>query len=105
MPTVRLPGSFRLSHQTRHFDIGSDPLGFSGQRIERILASIQQDIDEGGTASVRQILQGPRELYRLELERPDLAYQRITILDRDTLDTLLEQTSEETLRKSFHFRS
>ena len=105
MPTGRIPGSFRLSHRAQGFDPYPDPLDFPGPRIGRILASIQQDIDEGGRASVRQILRGPRELYRLELERPDLAYQRTTILDRDTLDILLEQTSEETLRERFHFRS
>lgn len=105
MGAARIPGSFRLAYQTRAMEILANPLAFSRRRVGRILASIQHDIDEGGTASVRQILKGPRELYRLEVERPDMSYLRTTILDRDTLDTLIEQTSEDTLRERFHFRS
>jgi hypothetical protein len=44
------------------------------------------------------------ELYRIELELPDLAYQRTTILDRKTLTTLLESTPEEAIRERFTFR-
>ncbi len=105
MATERIPGSFRLAYQARPVEPLDTPLALSSHRVERILASIQQDIGEGATARVRQILRGPRELYRIEVERPDLAYQRTTILDRDTLDTLLEQTSQEVLRERFHFRS
>ncbi|MFQ5515094.1 MAG: hypothetical protein ACE5FG_11730 [Myxococcota bacterium] len=105
MPAERIPGSFRLAYRSRPVDVLSDPLGLSSRRIGRILASIQRDLDAGAHASVRQILRGPCELYRLEVERPDLAYQRTTILDRDTLDTLLEQTSYEILRERFRFRS
>ena len=104
---MAFPGTFRLGHRTEPTGLPAamyaDPLGFSAHRVGRILASISTDIDEGGRASVRQILQGPRELYRVEVERPDLAYLRTTILDRDALDTLLEQTSEDTLRGSFRF--
>ena len=35
------------------------------------------------------MLKSPREIYRLELEVPDLGYQRITLLDRDALEDLL----------------
>ncbi len=105
MAMARTPGSFRLAHRARTLELYADPLGHRHRRVRRILASIQQDIDEGCTAFVRQILCEPRELYRLELERPELAYQRITILDRDTLTTLLEQTSEEALRERFRFRT
>ncbi len=103
MPTERIPGSFRHSYQARPLDVLADPFGLYSRRVGKILASIQQDIDEGGRAYVRQILRGPRELFRLELERSDLAYQRTTILDRETLDALIEQTSEETLRERFLF--
>jgi hypothetical protein len=74
------------------------------RRVRRILDSILQDLDQGGTASVRQILRGPVELYRLELELPELAYQRTTILDRKTLTTLLETTPEQALRQQIRFR-
>ncbi len=104
MAMERIPGSFRHTSQARGFELYVDPVSHSERRVRRILASIQQDIDEGCTALVRQILNQPRELYRLELERPDLSYQRTTILDRDTLTTLLEQTSEEALREQFKFR-
>ncbi len=104
MAMERIPGSFRHTNQARGFELYVDPISHSERRVRRILASIQQDIDEGCTALVRQILYQPRELYRLELERPDLSYQRTTILDRDTLTTLLEQTSEEALREQFKFR-
>lgn len=103
MSTQRIPGSFRHTYRTPAVDGLSDPLGIYSRRVGRILASIQQDIDEGGHAYVRQILRGPRELFRLELERSDLAYQRTTILDRETLDALIEQTPEETLRERFLF--
>jgi hypothetical protein len=48
-------------------------------------------------------MNGP-ELFRLELERPDWRYQRTTILDRDTLRTLLEATPVEVVRTSMRFR-
>ncbi len=105
MAMERIPGSFRHANQERAFELYADPVSHQERRVRRILASIQQDIDEGCTALVRQILCQPRELYRLELERPDLSYQRITILDRDSLTALLEQTSEEALRERFRFRS
>jgi hypothetical protein len=36
------------------------------------------------------VLENPREIFRLELELPQLAYQRTTLLDRDALEELLE---------------
>ena len=53
---------------------------------------------------MRRILQEPRELYRLELELPELAYQRITILDRETLTHLLEKLPERSLGDRFAIR-
>ena len=82
-----------------------DPITRSERRIRRIISSIHHDIDEGGKAYVRQILRGPRDLYRLEVERPDLAYLRTTILDADALATLLEETPEDQLEAHFHFRN
>jgi len=34
--------------------------------------------------------ENPREVFRLELELPELGYQRTTLLDREALDALLE---------------
>ena len=100
----RTPGSFRVGSQRRTYSVYIDPRSRRAHRINRILASIREDLDQGGTASVRQILRGPVELYRLELELPELAYQRTTILDRETLTALLERTDEPALRERFTFR-
>ncbi len=110
MSSGRIPGSFRIASQRiasqRRFELYADPwLIGSERRIGRILASIERDIDEGGVCRVRQILKNPRELYRLELERPDMSYERTTILDRETLTALLEQLPEAMVRDSFFFRS
>ncbi len=104
MGRERVPGSYRIGFQRRTFGVYVDPTTRRARRIRNILSSIQQDLDQGGTASVRQILRGPVELYRLELELPELAYQRTTILDRETLTTLLERTPEQALRERFTFR-
>ncbi len=104
MPIERAPGSFRHSNRARAFELQLPPEDRRGRRVERILASIQADLSQGGTAYVRQILAGTRELYRLELELPEMGYQRITILDREALTTLLEETTEQELRERFTFR-
>jgi hypothetical protein len=36
------------------------------------------------------VFETPREIFRLEIESPELAYQRTTLLDREALDELLE---------------
>ncbi len=82
----------------------SSPESWHERRLRRILSSIQRDVDEGGTALVRQILSGPRELYRVEVERPDMAYLRTTVMGADALAMLIEQTPEELLRDRFIFR-
>ena len=80
------------------------PESWHERRLRRILTSIARDVDEGGTARVRQILGGPRELYRVEVERPDMAYLRTTVMGADALAMLIEQTPEELLRARFIFR-
>ena len=106
---MAFPGTFKLGYRAQPtrvpIDVYADPLGFTTRRVGRILASISSDIDEGGQASVRQILRAPRELYRVEVERPDLAYLRTTILDRETLVALLEQADEQAIRDRFTIRS
>lgn len=106
MQGTRVPGSFKISNRQRSLDVLLDPGSvLTERRVRGILMSLHRDLDEGGTARVRQILSGPRELYRIELERPDFDYQRTTVLDRDTLETLLEETPEDVLRERFIFRS
>lgn len=102
MTQGRFHGSFRMNRR-RGLELLLDPATRRARRVQRILASIQQDLDNGGTASVRRIHLGPRELYRLELELPDMAYQRTTILDGETLAALLESTGETGIRDRFRF--
>jgi hypothetical protein len=99
-----IPGGYRVGNHRRTYSVYIDPRSQRAHRINRIIASITDDLDQGGTARVRQILRGPVELYRLELELPELAYQRTTILDRETLTALLERTPEQALRDQFTFR-
>jgi len=101
MRTSKPPGVFRWGRGLRTFEV--DPERLRVQRVNAIIRSIQRDLDEGGRACVRQIMNGP-ELFRLELERPDWRYQRTTILDRDTLRSLLEATPVEVVRSSMRFR-
>jgi hypothetical protein len=65
---------------------------------------LRREILEGGGGKnlrIRRVFQTPREIYRLELERPELGYQRTTLLDRDALEELLEADGVgELVRKS-----
>ena len=101
MRAPKPPGNFRWIRGIRTFEI--DPERLRVQRIRSIIKSIQRDLDEGGRAYIRQIMKGP-ELFRIELERPDWSYNRTTILDRETLRSLLEQTPESTVRECMRFR-
>lgn len=62
-------------------------------RERRLLESLRNEILEGGGGAnlrIRRVFKNPREIFRLELELPDLGYQRTTFLDRDALEELLE---------------
>lgn len=62
-------------------------------RCQRILDSLRNEIVAGAgdhNLRIRQVFARPREIYRLELERPELGYQRTTFLDREALETLLD---------------
>jgi len=62
----------------------------SARRVSRILDSLRNEIVEGGEVRIRRVIQTPREIFRLELEMPALGYQRVTLLDRESLEQLLE---------------
>jgi hypothetical protein len=62
----------------------------SARRVRRILDSLRNEIVEGGEVRIRRVIQSPREIFRLELEMPALGYQRVTLLDRESLEQLLE---------------
>jgi len=102
MGTPGIPGRFRLANQPRGVDV-VDPWVGTDRRVRAILTSIQRDLFDGGTARVRQILVSPREFYRVEVEREDMSYMRTTILDRDALEALLEETPEALVEERFSF--
>jgi hypothetical protein len=63
------------------------------RRTQRILDSISDEIRDGGAQSalrIRRVFHEPREIFRVEVERPDLGYQRTTLLGREALEALLE---------------
>jgi len=69
-----------------------DPLTLSGDRSDRIVDSLRAQIlelDVDQSLRIRQIFKDPREIYRVEIDRPDQGYMRTTLLDRDALEDLL----------------
>jgi len=105
---MKPPGHFKIRYQrsgARRVTApqpcaGDDPLETlvaratgSDRRITRIVESLREEIvggEDEPLLRVRRIFSTPREIYRLEIERPELGYQRTTLLDRDTLECLLE---------------
>lgn len=70
-----------------------DEIEQDGKRAERLLESLREEIlagNEGLSLRIRQVFKTPREIFRLEIELPEHAYQRTTFLERDTLESLLE---------------
>jgi hypothetical protein len=69
------------------------------RRARRIVASISDEVRSGGEQSslrIRRVFSAPREVFRVELERPDLGYQRTTLLGREALEELLESDGVQT---------
>lgn len=67
-------------------------LARSERRSRRILESLRSEIVEGGgQLRIRQVFETPREIYRIEIELPEMGYQRTTLLDRDALESLLAE--------------
>jgi hypothetical protein len=93
----RSPDSPGLTHHPTprriEYDPLLDPILGGGPRLQRLLGSLRDEIVEGGDSThvrVRQVFSEPREIFRLELELPELGYQRTTLLDREALEELLE---------------
>ena len=69
------------------------------RRTQRIVDSISDELRGGGEAStlrIRRVFAAPREVFRVELDRPDLGYQRTTLLGREALEALLENDGVRT---------
>ena len=88
---MKPPGSYKLLGHRR----AADPLGpmrLAG-RAQRIIDSLLHQItssEEEQSLRIRQVFQDPIAIYRLEIEVPAMNYQRITLLDGDALEELLE---------------
>jgi hypothetical protein len=90
---VKIPGTYKLAGRSRSYEAQLHPALRAARRVQRILDSLRHELaGEGGCGQVRvrRILSEPVEVFRLELERPELSYQRVTLLDRDCLEELLE---------------
>lgn len=90
---MKLPGRYKIASRNRSFERTLHPALRSARRAQRILDSLRLELageESVPEVRVRRILSEPVEVYRLELERPELSYQRVTLLDRDSLEELLE---------------
>ncbi len=98
---MRPPGAYKI--RSRHSTARGVPahctpldplhaLPGSDFRTQRVIESLRQEIATGGSDSllrIRMVFENPREIYRVEIERPDLGYHRTTLLERDALEELL----------------
>ena len=88
--SYRTAGSYKFANRGSHLEALLDPLTRSEMRSQRILRSLRDEIvGGGGSLRIRQVFRTPREIFRLELELPDLGYLRTTLLDREALEELL----------------
>jgi hypothetical protein len=87
---MRPPGSYKIASRARAFDALLPPGLRSERRAQRLLDSLRSEILEGREGlRIRRVFTTPREVFRLEIELPELGYQRTTLLDRDALEELL----------------
>ncbi|NNL85581.1 MAG: hypothetical protein HKP27_08020 [Myxococcales bacterium] len=85
-------GTYKIANRSRALEPYVQPHLRSERRVQRIIESLREQILQGegpDTLRVRKILSEPREVYRLEIELPELGYQRVTLLERDILEELL----------------
>jgi hypothetical protein len=94
---MKPPGTFKLLGRARRAEptgIDSmDPMSLGVDRSDRIVDSLRVQIlegDAGQSLRIRQVFKDPKEIYRVEIDRPEQNYQRTTLLDRDALEELLE---------------
>jgi len=90
---MRPPGSYKFASRNRSFEAFEDPALRSAHRARRIAESIRDEIVENDAFQqlrIRRVFSDPHEIFRLELELPELGYQRTTLLDREALEVLLE---------------
>jgi len=89
---MKPPGTYKLLGRQRADDLRLEPMRLAG-RAQRIIDSLRHQItssEEKQSLRIRQIFTDPVAIYRLEIEVPELNYQRITLLDGDALEELLD---------------
>jgi hypothetical protein len=104
LDTWSIPRGFRMRPGPDGLKLQRDPAVLAARRVRGVLSSLHRDIQAGSRVRVRRVLSQPTELYRLELERSDLRCQRTTLLDGDTLETLLEELGEQTVSECILFK-
>jgi hypothetical protein len=80
-------------------DLALHRVAHTERRTRRIVDSICDELRGGGersTLRIRRVFTAPREIFRVELDRPDLGYQRVTLLGREALEALLESEGVST---------
>lgn len=92
LPPMSIRGRYKIGNRRR--PLLDDLVGasvYGSRRVARILESLLQEItsDEPTELRIRKIFSTPKEIYRVELERPEIGYQRTTLLDREALEELL----------------
>lgn len=90
---MRPPGTFKLHGRARRSSLGGyAPHLAYATRADRIVDSLRSQIldsEEEQSLRVRQVFEEPKEIFRIEIERPEQRYQRTTLLDREALEDLL----------------
>ncbi|MDH3520654.1 MAG: hypothetical protein OEM49_09375 [Myxococcales bacterium] len=97
--------AFSTATAVGRLDTPMDQYVRSEQRIRRILDSLRDQIIPGGGGKnlrIRRVFSQPREVYRVELDLPELGCQRTTFLDRDALEELL---AADDVRRAVEARS
>ena len=84
-------------------EIYRDPYLRAARRVRGVLDSLHRDIRAGSRVRVRQIIEGPVDVFRLESERSDLTCRRTTLLDREALEMLLEEVGTAAVERAFDF--
>jgi hypothetical protein len=92
---MKQPGRFKLSGRHGDFEPPYPPhaLSYAYGRTQRIVDSLRLEILSGGDSQnlrVRRVFEAPNTIYRIELENPEMNYQRTTLLDGDALEELLQ---------------
>jgi hypothetical protein len=74
-------------------------IALAERRMQRVVDSLCDELrggDERASIRIRRVFSVPREIFRVELERPDLGYQRTTLLGREAVEALLESDDVRT---------